>query len=424
MVANYFVGGSGRLRLAVILSSLGWAATAQTYSGTFAIVPQCGTSVTGSLPPGPALDGQVGTGACNFLCGVPPFAGVGSNNEARWSRFVDRGIIVLSCDSAGTQLTAAPCGSTAGGLSNLSQNISANDVLFTDIANPGSTGPIVNFTMRVDFRGQASQTGPVCVFANSIVHLCAGNGSCLVDGTLNGVTGQPTGALVGYPNDGSLTTLTTSQFSGQLNIPMTIQLDLSLNASGVLCESSTPSSILTLSTAMLSLPHSGVVFNLPPGITCNSVQLGIVNNQWTAAGAASVTPFGTGCAGGNGQPLVLSAVGLPLIGNTGFALTLTGPPDTTSAVVFLATSAVLNAPPLVGSCSILLDIPSALTFIAAGVSPLGPATVTGGAAVFPLPVPLLPVAVGFTLGVQAVAFDASAPGGLTLSNALTLVAGT
>lgn len=137
---------------------------------------------------------------------------------------------------------------------------------------------------------------------------------------------------------------------------------------------------------------------------------------------ASAVPIGIGCVGSSGLPFVLSANGLPTVGNLAFSVELANGPSGASVFFYLA--AGLNAVPIsIGpGCFIHLDLTSALALASIGASPLGPFPLdaAGGLTV---PVPILGSCgvVGSAIDVQALCLDGS---GFILSNALSLVFGS
>jgi hypothetical protein len=401
---------------------LAGVSAAQTFSGNQSLSPVCGTNTFGPIG-GPASEEQVRTTSCNFICSVPPGQGVGSHNEARWARCAQPGFLASSTRVWGQQLTSAPCGTGAGGGSSVQQIMTASDVVFTNTANPGATG-FISVTLNLEFRGHVS-VGPSCTGPAANITICGGvTGSCNAGGSFYGTLLSGVGVLAGYANDGSMVSLVSNAVTTQLVAPQPFYLEL-VTACGVgLCESFNPTTTSAVAEALLSLPASGPVFNLPAGITCNSAQLGIVDNQWVQSGQASVTSIGSGCNASGGQPLALGAVGDPSVGNGAFALAMTGLPSGSSGTVYLALG--LAPAPLVlgGGCQVYLDLASATALISAGLSPLGPVPESGGAAAFPLPIPLLPVAFGLIFAAQGVCFDPGVPGGIATTNALSMVVGS
>jgi hypothetical protein len=138
---------------------------------------------------------------------------------------------------------------------------------------------------------------------------------------------------------------------------------------------------------------------------------------------ASAVSTGTGCTGSNGQALTFTTIGLPHFGNASFALRLSHGIPGSSGFFFVA-NAIASPTQVTPTCSLLLDVTSALAFISAGQSPLGPYPVSSGGNVnVVVPVPNAPALGGLTVAVQGFAYDTGAPGGFVLSNAITLVVG-
>ena len=410
-----------------VVLSLAGSAAAQSYSGQQILYTVCEPVNQSAISGYPALEHQVSQKLCTAFCSAPPFQVTASSNEVRWERYADCGALAATCRVSGVQLTAAPCGGGAGGNTLMNQVLEANDVVFTSLSSPQATGPLAQpISINVEFRGRVA-AGPACAGLGAHVGICVGADSgCKLSGNLdwNGTAGVGASGLAGYPGDGSLALLTSGTFSASLQVPKAIRLQLDTSASGILCESFNPTSTLIRAEAMLSLPRTGPVFNLPPDVTCNSAQLCIVDNQWVPPAPASAVAVGTPCTGSNGQPVVLAPVGLPHFGNASFAVTLSGPPDGTPALLYLAFGTADVPFQLPGSCAIFLDLASLLPLIASGATPFGRVLVLGGAATFPLPAPLSAALFGLSFDLQGAAFDPPMPLGITTSNALGLVIGS
>ncbi len=138
---------------------------------------------------------------------------------------------------------------------------------------------------------------------------------------------------------------------------------------------------------------------------------------------ASVQSFGAGC-GGPAMGVQLMAVGLPVLGNAGFALSITDASPMVDAYVFLA-SGIANQPFVLSpGCLVHLDLPSAASAVSAGVSPFGPlSTGMAGSALLPVPLPASAALAGFTVATQCLLPDPATMSGFAVSNALTLVLG-
>ena len=126
---------------------------------------------------------------------------------------------------------------------------------------------------------------------------------------------------------------------------------------------------------------------------------------------ASAVSFGNGCAGGGASPLALAPVGLPTIGNAGFAMRVTGGPSAPVGVVGFSVLALPAPIPLPGGCEFWLDPASFLTGF-----PLDAAGRVG------LPIPNDPSLLGVSFPAQGVV-PAAGTGLPATSNALRLTLG-
>ncbi|MAG54770.1 MAG: hypothetical protein CMJ83_00610 [Planctomycetes bacterium] len=140
--------------------------------------------------------------------------------------------------------------------------------------------------------------------------------------------------------------------------------------------------------------------------------------------SASATINGVGCnVSAIGLPYSLTANGLPTLGNASFALNFMDGHANGVATLYVAQGLAIPPLPVGNGCNIYLDIASALGFIASGISPLGPFPLDGlGAFTMPLPLPLDPALIGFTIDGQAISIDPTT-GQSATSNALSLVLG-
>lgn len=140
--------------------------------------------------------------------------------------------------------------------------------------------------------------------------------------------------------------------------------------------------------------------------------------------AAAVTTVGAGCQGSHGSAITLGANGLPTLGNSGFAVTISGAAPSSGGFLYGAIGPANPPIPVTPSCSLFLDLNSFLLLIQLGISPVGPITVTPqGTASIPFAVPSTPSWAGSRLDLQFAAVDAAAPGGFILSNGLGLTFG-
>jgi hypothetical protein len=143
---------------------------------------------------------------------------------------------------------------------------------------------------------------------------------------------------------------------------------------------------------------------------------------YTPSPAATAVATGTGCVGSTGMALALGSNGLPILGEPGFAIVVTGGHALAPTFVFWAQGLAI-APVSVGSgCLVYLDPANALAQIGLGVSPF-PVTLDGnGAGAIPFPIPFAGYLAGRRFDLQALSLDAT-PSGFVTSNALTLTIG-
>lgn len=128
---------------------------------------------------------------------------------------------------------------------------------------------------------------------------------------------------------------------------------------------------------------------------------------------ASVTPLGQGCAGSSGKPFRHGANGLPVLGNSLFALEAAAGPAGGVALFLLGAAPAAVPLPVAPGCLLQVD---PFGFLLLLPSPLDPA----GAASQRLPIPADPWFAFVTLYTQALALDPPAPGGLVVSGGLRL----
>lgn len=138
---------------------------------------------------------------------------------------------------------------------------------------------------------------------------------------------------------------------------------------------------------------------------------------FTSGPNASVSVTGTGCIGSSGQPLTLSATGVPALGSTGFAIDINGAPASSTALIFLASGVGSTPLPISPSCFVYLDLPSALTYLNLGISPLSLPLSSSGSITLPLAIGFDCGLVGQSLALQIVVMDTVGP---ITSEALTL----
>ena len=139
--------------------------------------------------------------------------------------------------------------------------------------------------------------------------------------------------------------------------------------------------------------------------------------------AATSTSVGTGCNSSAGT-LALATNSLPKVGNATFGFVLSGGPSGAQGFLFLSGGIAATPLAVTPTCLAYLDIASLQAFIAAGLTPTGPQLLSaGGSTTFTFNIPLLPSLGGLTVSGQGLVFDGLVPGGLALSNAVTIVVG-
>src|SRR5262245_41238078 len=139
-----------------------------------------------------------------------------------------------------------------------------------------------------------------------------------------------------------------------------------------------------------------------------------------SSGAASAAPVGTGCQNTLGIAPSLSASGLPLLGNAGFGLFLTGAPPAVPVAIFASLPSLLGPLPLPNGCTVHLDLLT-IGLFASGLSN------ASGVLTLPIPVPGAYALAGADLDFQGLVLDPNGPPlpgapplPLTLTNGLRL----
>ncbi|MBL8901203.1 MAG: choice-of-anchor E domain-containing protein [Planctomycetes bacterium] len=130
---------------------------------------------------------------------------------------------------------------------------------------------------------------------------------------------------------------------------------------------------------------------------------------------ASVLSYGTGCVGTGGLSPAIGASSLPVVGNAGFAVTLSQARPTSAAALHLGVGP--DNVPLGGGCFLLVQGP--LVFLPSV------ATDASGAASTPVPIPADPSLYGQTVHGQYSVVDPLSPiGTLVFSDGLAMLLGT
>jgi hypothetical protein len=136
---------------------------------------------------------------------------------------------------------------------------------------------------------------------------------------------------------------------------------------------------------------------------------------------ALAVSLGGGCLGSG---FSFSSIGVPVLGNAAFTVSLSGGPPGSSALIYLSTGAAASPLPIAGGCLVMLDLAGVAAHVAAGSSPIGPLVLdASGGALLQAAVPADPCLVGWQVALQAGASDPAAPGGLALSTGLLLQVG-
>lgn len=147
----------------------------------------------------------------------------------------------------------------------------------------------------------------------------------------------------------------------------------------------------------------------------------IAGNVSIPAGAIrwnpSVIATGTGCGG-----LTLGSTGQLASGSSSFALQIDGGPASGTTMMFIADDLSPAPQSIAGDCSLWLDSASAMNWIAAGISPVGPLPLNAsGSLAIPVALASMASLSGMVIDLQALAPDAMATNGFVLSNAVSLV---
>lgn len=147
--------------------------------------------------------------------------------------------------------------------------------------------------------------------------------------------------------------------------------------------------------------HYGCIRNL---VVANDTTLGI---------SAGAFPYGEGCDG-----LALGANGAPTLGNATFQLAVANVPATAPPLAFVGFGTQIVAP---GADLTAIGMPGCFGYTNLDLGLFGPAVVTAGTGLFPLPIPASPSLTGTLLSVQGLSFSTTTALGLASSNGLSLV---
>lgn len=254
------------------------ALNAQSLTGSAFVSARCGGSDTVTVTAGSHALSR------HAECPAPNAGGIASINDASLLWSIDPAQFSLELDAHtdffGTRDNAGSADAV------LQFDLTATDLVFTDIANPSRTGDItgsLNFlvadSIGTEGVSNCSEFRPHA--GVSFFISCAGMGAAGAN-SFEPTSGlQATGALASIPADGALHPLTSRAALVSLAIPN--QFTFHADSSTLVLYCDRPPAAVGDAHALLawSLPCGSPVFNLPPGITANSAQLGIVNNTWT-----------------------------------------------------------------------------------------------------------------------------------------------
>lgn len=202
-------------------------------------------------------------------------------HEAAWQRHAGKGEISSSVFASGSSFQPWPCQWGLSAAAHVSQHLQANDVVFRDVTDPTSNASVL-VSLNVEYSGTYA-VAVSCTGSGADVLVAAGHVSSSVSTWTTGLSGAWIGALAGYPNDGSTVTLASPPRQVLLNVPQGYFLSASENFQFTNCAPYACSA-----STSLTLPRNGPVFDLPPNITVDSVQLGIVDNHYVGNGVAFV----------------------------------------------------------------------------------------------------------------------------------------
>jgi hypothetical protein len=263
--------------------NVAWDATAQVAANRYTAIAQCGPNFVQ-----PAAIGGSGTLTADGFCATSQ-GGSGSTNHGECFMLAQGGearVIARAESQLHNHLF-----NSAGGLAQGTADFAypSGDVVFTNTANPGATGPIttsLNFVVQL----AASTSGspdPVLsspTSSNRFRVNFASSPQVLGNYDIAEGVATITGAFVGYPNDGSPQHVTTAPTTVSLGSPTGVTFTMfCYQTVHYLSQPPSPRNGTAQADFRLSLPCGSPVFNLPPGFTANSASMGIVNNMWQHA---------------------------------------------------------------------------------------------------------------------------------------------
>lgn len=266
--------GLAALGLAVNLAD---PARAQTASGSAGYDARCGGHDTGI----PVNFGDDVTFTAHGECGDGA-GGFASINDVSNHWTVLAGLS-LADGSAVSDFFGTHAGAGTASTS-VYYTVYANDVRFTSIADPNEPGTIFVGGMHYLVGGIEETLGTSNCSASrprAIIYFSMSMGGLNASGTRAfepdlGLTVD--GPFIGYPNDGTLIPAVTTGSLRNLVIPDMFSVYIVSQTDVLYCDF--PPAELGSARARIQwqLPCGAPIFDLPPGYTANSAQLGIVNN--------------------------------------------------------------------------------------------------------------------------------------------------
>jgi hypothetical protein len=271
------------MKYVLLLFAVASTASGQTISGSSVLSAQCnGTLVV------PYTAGS-GSGSLGGVCPAPG----GSINDAFADWVLNPGHWFISHTATTDYFGSEPNGANAEARGLVI--IEANDVVFTSTANPQSREFVrvsLNFLVGVT-QARAGRSNCSLFTPNlSSTFSFRMSQEIRADGSrgYNLAQGEVASGLITLadPTDGRPVPHVTSSGFVQLTVrqPFTLTIDGYTNVTYCGQPPAPPERGVAASALRFLFPCDGPVFNLPAGITVNSVQLGIANNRWILAGTA------------------------------------------------------------------------------------------------------------------------------------------
>ncbi len=253
---------------------------AQTITGSASYAARCGPSQN-------AIPFHIGDDVSIHAhgdCPAPHSGGLASSNDADTAWRIIPGSLRFEAHARTDFFGTSDDAGTASSFAEITFVV--HDLLFTDIANPGQTGIVQVGGAHMLFGAVATTQGVSnCLGSQPQSHAAfdfiAGPCRASASRAVQPDTGiVESGSYVGYANDGAPVDVVASGGGVALATPTDFYLMVSARGTVVYCDF--PPAAVGDAHALMSwsFPCGTPVFDLPPGITVNSPQLGIVNNIW------------------------------------------------------------------------------------------------------------------------------------------------